>query len=154
MGGRVCSAGAGAGVRRRERIREKREEWPFTENGAVNGGGVDVEERGRGRPDADADDPEGVGEVAVLLSLPFVDAGYSSNSSWKISIISCLVPTSPGFLSLYRRTTSCAHGVGHDVRRAKHPMDDVDRALMQRKSSWRILSSRCSSLQKRERGMG
>ena len=44
---------------------------------------------------------------------------------------------SPGFLSEYRRETSWAKGVGHELRRAKQPMEDVENALKQRRSSCR-----------------
>jgi hypothetical protein len=61
--------------------------------------------------------------------------------------MSCLAATSPGFLSEYRRVISWAKGVGAEDRRAKHPMDDVDRPLKQRRSSYRMWSSCCSSLE-------
>lgn len=65
-----------------------------------------------------------------------VDAeGYSSNRICKRSTICCRVQRSPGFLSEYIKTTSWAQGVGHELRSAKHPIDDVESAFRQRSSS-------------------
>jgi hypothetical protein len=63
------------------------------------------------------------------------EGGYRSKRSCKSSMMSCRVATSPGFLSEYRSDTSRTNGVGHELRRAKQPMDDVERALKQRRSS-------------------
>ena len=56
---------------------------------------------------------------------------------------------SPGFLSEYRSDMSWTKGVGAQERRAKQPMEDVERALKHRRISCRSWSSRCSSLRSR-----
>lgn len=88
----------------------------------------------RGRWEGRAGDPDR--DLAVVEGSD--DDGYNSNRTRSISTMSCRVATSPGFLSEYKSDTSCVNGVGHELRRAKQPMEDVDRALKQRKSSWRI----------------
>ncbi len=65
------------------------------------------------------------------------EGGYRSNSKCNNSMMSWRVAMSPGFLSEYRRDTSWAKGMGHKLRRAKQPMEDVENALKQRRSSCR-----------------
>lgn len=74
--------------------------------------------------------------------------GYISNSMRRRSAISWRVATSPGFLSEYNSATSCTKGVGHELRNAKQPIEDVDRALKHRRSSCKTWSSCCSSLER------
>lgn len=65
------------------------------------------------------------------------ERGYRSNIRRMSSMISCFVPTSPGRLSEYKRVTSCAKGVGQQLRSATHPTEDVDIAFTHRSSSCR-----------------
>lgn len=114
------SVGGGAGVRRRARTREKSVVCGDGSVGTLVGldGG---------------DDLPAVGRLGFLVGTEV--EGYSSNNIRSSSTMSWRVPTSPGFLSEYRREMSWTKGVGQELRNAKQPISDVERALKQRRSS-------------------
>lgn len=114
------SVGAGAGVRRRARMREKNVVCGDGRVGTLVGldGGDGFWEPGR---------------LGFLVGIE-VD-GYRSKRVISNSTTSCRVATSPGFLSEYRRETSWTKGVGQELRRAKQPISEVESALKQRRSS-------------------
>lgn len=64
-----------------------------------------------------------------------VQGGKRSKRNSHSSIISCLDGRSPGFFSEKSREERPENGDGKDDRRACLPISEVDRALMQRRSS-------------------